>query len=665
MLLVNYFLNLSIKKKLSVFSTFYILLILAFIAVGSVFWKSIDRSYLLKEKVYQLVRFAQNARILEKSYLQYYEVQYYEKVLLACDDILSSIDSLMKQKIRVEKINEIREDIDLYKRECKNINQSYQERLGLYAAINQYEEEARTCINSFWKFYSAYKEGLRAVGRTLPIGEETSSIDIENCYKLLLRLKIYFQQFILEGKREHLIAFKEILNGEYNTILESISKASKTVTDPQIVAFINKMTSILDQCTRIPAPLDESFEIAKASIESLDKIGSKISLNADTLLAEADQANKDAIKSAAVFIFGLSLIGISLALGFGALLNNLITGAVQALMAFAKDLSEGDLTTRIKVTTKDELGKMSATFNQVIDRFQKIIKDVDVNTRTLNNSSENLSMTSDKMSTSANKMKKQAAKVAAAGEALSSNIIFMASSAEKISTSAINVTNSISQISLSINDVAKSCTKESEIAKHADLKAQEASEMMMRLGKTAQETEKIVELITHIADQTNLLALNANIEAASAGGAGTGFSIVANEVKTLSKKSSESAIQVNKLIEQIQKDTKTANEVIKSVKEIIGEVSVISQSIAVVVEEQSSTTNEIARAMQNSSTATNELAGSIHEAARRATEVSNNVQGVSLDADQVALGTNANNTGSQELAQMAIRLQKIVQQFKV
>src|SRR5262249_16918461 len=87
---------------------------------------------------------------------------------------------------------------------------------------------------------------------------------------------------------------------------------------------------------------------------------------------------------------------------------------------------------------------------------------------------------------------------------------------------------------------------------------QETSKRIKRLGESSQEIGEIIELITDITEQTNVLALNAAIQAAAAGEAGRGFSVVAEEVQRLAERSQQAAKQIGALIRTIQTDTQDA-----------------------------------------------------------------------------------------------------------
>ena len=330
-----------------------------------------------------------------------------------------------------------------------------------------------------------------------------------------------------------------------------------------------------------------------------------------------------------------------------------------------KAIGNGDLTQRVETSRQDELGQMIQDMNSTADKLSQIMKELGQNSSTLAAASEELSATSTELASGAEEMNSQSHTVASSGEELSVNINAMAAASEEMSSSAGTVASAVEEMSSSINEVAKNCEKESKIAHQANEQAGQTRQIMAKLGESAREIGKVVDVITGIADQTNLLALNATIEAASAGEAGKGFAVVANEVKELARQSAKATEQIAQQVETMQSNTDIAVKAIEEITKIIEEVSAISGTIAAAVEEQSATTSEIAKTVSGVSNASNEMARNIQESAKGANEVSKNIQGINAASQQVASGATQTNASAQELAKIAARLKEMVAQFKV
>jgi methyl-accepting chemotaxis protein len=362
-----------------------------------------------------------------------------------------------------------------------------------------------------------------------------------------------------------------------------------------------------------------------------------------------------------------------------------------------KDISEGegDLTKRLEVTTRDEVGLMAEYFNNFIEKLQRIIGDIAGNASTLSSSSEELSATAGTMAAAAEQMTNQSSTAASATEESSANVKTMAAGIEEVSanantvataseevssnlntvgaaveemsanmgtissttdevTSSVNtVATAIEEMSASLGEVAKNSGNAAEVAGKAVDTAQTTSQTVDALGRSAQEIGKVVDMITGIASQTNLLALNATIEAASAGEAGKGFAVVANEVKELAKQTSAATEDIRVQVEEMQGNTGQAVEAIRQIVEVIGEINSISANIAAAVEEQTATTNEISRSVGDVAQGAHNVAQNVQEAANGANEVSRNVQEAVKGVNDIAKGVSELALGSDEIAKNA------------
>jgi methyl-accepting chemotaxis protein len=129
-----------------------------------------------------------------------------------------------------------------------------------------------------------------------------------------------------------------------------------------------------------------------------------------------------------------------------------------------------------------------------------------------------------------------------------------------------------------------------------------ASASLDDLRARAAEIDEFVEMVRSIADQTNLLALNATIEAARAGEAGRGFSVVANEVKTLAGQTNKATTDIAERVEALRGASARTDEELRSVGEVVTRLAGVATSIAAAMEEQSAATDEIARNVQEAAT---------------------------------------------------------------
>ena len=298
--------------------------------------------------------------------------------------------------------------------------------------------------------------------------------------------------------------------------------------------------------------------------------------------------------------------------------------------------TDGKLGTRADVSRhRGDYRKIVEGINKTLETVVQPLKVTSESATALAAASEELAAVSQQMAGNAEETATQASLVSAASDQISGNMA--------------SVSSACNEMQASIREIAKSVNESARVAKDAVKAAHSTNQTVTKLGESSQEIGNVIKVITSIAQQTNLLALNATIEAARAGEAGKGFAVVANEVKELAKQTAKATEDIGQKIEAIQGDTKGAVKAIEEISTIINQINEISNSIATAVEEQTVTTNEIGR--------------SVTEAAKGVDDISKNVGGVALAAKNTTQGANDTQKASQELSQMAARLQGLMSRF--
>jgi methyl-accepting chemotaxis protein len=161
-----------------------------------------------------------------------------------------------------------------------------------------------------------------------------------------------------------------------------------------------------------------------------------------------------------------------------------------------------------------------------------------------------------------------------------------------------SVTQAADQLSHAVREISSQLQKTNQMVRNSVSKADDANAHADALANASARISQVTGIISDIAAQTNLLALNATIEAARAGDAGKGFSVVASEVKNLSSQTDKSVQEIQAIVEEIQEASGNIVTALKGIKESVSNISEASGSAASAVEQQSTTTHEIAHNIQ-------------------------------------------------------------------
>lgn len=248
-----------------------------------------------------------------------------------------------------------------------------------------------------------------------------------------------------------------------------------------------------------------------------------------------------------------------------------------------------DLTVRVKVNRKDEIGQLADKFNNYIEHLSKTIQQIAFSSSELSENSKHLSNSTDQTGKATEQVATSIQFVAEGGTKLVEHVE-TANRAVSIIIQAVNrvvintrellaYTDQVDKVSTAcIATVQKATIQMEEI----QLTVGNSSLAIQALGEQSSQIGRIVETITTIASQTNLLALNAAIEAARAGEQGKGFAVVAAEVRKLAEESAQAAYQIGDIVKSIQSLTE------KSIISMLHGTEEVSQGVEIIKETEMS-----------------------------------------------------------------------------
>jgi len=324
--------------------------------------------------------------------------------------------------------------------------------------------------------------------------------------------------------------------------------------------------------------------------------------------------------------------------------------AILRLLDEMGNLASGDLTVRAKVT-EDITGAIADAINYTIDELRRLVTDITGAAQQVTSATQEAQTISSQLLQAT---QKQAVEIQGTGQSVTQ----MAQSMNEVSK---NAGDSVRVAESSLHAAGKGAEAvQNAIRGMNDIRdqIQETSKRIKRLGESSQEIGEIVQLISDITEQTNVLALNAAIQAASAGEAGRGFTVVAEEVQRLAERSGEATKHIGAIVKSIQRDTQDA-------------VDAMERSTQGVVE-GTKTADEADRALREISQVSNqlsELISSISNATQRqadnATRVATNMRTILGITQLTTDGTRKTASSAEKLTTLADSLKNSVSGFKL
>ena len=489
--------------------------------------------------------------------------------------------------------------------------------------------------------------------------------------------------YLLAGKEE----FLEPYHGGEKRFHELLTTLKKTVADnPPQVQLLDEMNETIDQWQKnVTEPIIElrrRIGQAKTMDDMADLVGEargKIFFDKfreqiktfkereESLMSSRQEVAQSTAKRTKSVLIGGTIITLMIGLAIAFFLGTFIAKPIKQLAANLKDIAEGegDLSTRLAVTSKDESGEMATWFNVFIENIQQIIKSVVSNANQLSSSSSELSTISDQMLSISEQTSVKSNSMASAAEEMNSNMTSVAAAMEQASTNVGTVASGAEQMSSSIAEIAENAARAKESANNAVQRTGQASTQVNELGEAAEEIGVVSETIKAISDKTNLLALNATIEAARAGEAGKGFAVVANEIKELAQQTANATGDIAQKLQGIQKSTGSTVSEIDEVGKAINLVDEVVSAIAAAVEEQNVATKEISENVGQASLGLQEINENVNQTSDAAGQVAMEITEVNEAASEMSNSSAQVQQNAGELSTLSIQLKELVGQFKL
>ncbi|AEF54239.1 methyl-accepting chemotaxis protein [Marinomonas posidonica] len=365
----------------------------------------------------------------------------------------------------------------------------------------------------------------------------------------------------------------------------------------------------------------ENFDNENQTLAQLQNAFSSAKNNfSDTRLAAADymqqavtEARQQASSSSQQASISVIIVSIVVAIIAALLMASIGRDVKKTLSQIISDLSKvksGDLTARLTVNNKrnDEFDSLCGSVNEMTTGLGAVIGDVVTTTRDVSGMVTELNTSVTNIAESNRSVSEQTNSLAAATEEISTTISSISHTTEDLSSQSQNTYESAKLGAETINGAISNLSTTIKVVN-------KTSEQLNELGQLSKDIDNVIAMINDLANQTNLLALNAAIEAARAGEAGRGFSVVADEVRSLAEKTVDATAKITDIVSTIQSSTQNAIKTMKDGQENLHAIEDYSEKAELAI-------REIEQNAQTSSSSSVEMARSIQEVAKTAIHMS-------------------------------------------
>ncbi len=491
--------------------------------------------------------------------------------------------------------------------------------------------------------------------------------------KFMEDMSDYYNKLLESRKSSVVVAIQKTFEVDY---LKFMSKYTAVVNDKNALLVVRDYFNSFLEVNKIfidEARYINQHEIFAADFKKTNKaFRSTIQKVSATLNHEYDNSANSLISETGTFIWVvmiITIIGLLVSLLFGFLVRRSITAPVNDLVDMSKDIAqgEGDLTKRIVIAGKDELGDLSTWFNMFLQRLNNMVVEVKKHASNINVSSQEMALGNQDLSSRTHQQSSSLEETATAMEEINSIVQNNAEDAKNANEITQKAQQSVVDSRTELLDtVNKSIDTNQEMLQNLQSTNTSVVTAMEEIMESSKKIEGITTLMNDIAFQTNLLALNASVEAARAGEHGKGFAVVASEVRKLAHRSAKASTEIGVLVQTSLEHITSGRNLVKDGEQGMDDMRTKIETMLNNLKSESdsnlngilTSVKEVSEVMENIKVASQEQAEGVDQINRAIADMDRITQENSALVEQ-------NTTASQHMAEEAENLEELLNTFKV
>ncbi|GAK87362.1 methyl-accepting chemotaxis protein I [Vibrio ponticus] len=422
--------------------------------------------------------------------------------------------------------------------------------------------------------------------------------------------------------------------GSFNSDLVKVERAISDYVDNsyQAVSFFDRRDQGLVSETEYNAFIAQYRKSGDVMVKAINDLSQRVNAAANIAMAESDKANRQ-VQTTAMWVV-ISVFVVSLMVAW--ILSGLIVAPVQTLQGVMRKIARGELSVRADEDGENEISALSKDVNLTVEQLSHTVDQLIRISEEVASASTELAAVMTQAEQNAQQEMSEIEQVASAVNELSCTADNVSDNAQ-VADSTARDTDQLAQTALATFAESSAASEKMSYALN------DAADVVSKLKEQSEQINNVIEVISGISEQTNLLALNAAIEAARAGESGRGFAVVADEVRMLAARTQASTVEIQGIIEELQKQSGVANEsmqlsldmldknnelarhandMLLGITDAVSRINDTNTQVATAAEQQSQVTQDISRNVVNMSELVSQNVSGISQSAAASNELS-------------------------------------------